>query len=81
MSLAVPVACGRLKNNPPYTGVGTCVRRTLSCLWWADSWPTLKATFKSALFDRGSAELNLAAKEYRGELAGKLGEKPKLAVR
>ncbi len=41
----------------------------------------LKVTFEPALFDPGSTELNSGAKTYLGQLAGKLKEKPKLAVR
>jgi len=41
----------------------------------------LKVTFAPALFDPGSTQLNPAAQKYLGQLAAKLAEKPKLAVR
>ena len=41
----------------------------------------LKVTFDPALFEAGSTELNPEAKKYLGELADKLKEKPKLALR
>jgi len=41
----------------------------------------LKVTFEPALFAPGSTELDAAAREYLGQLAGKLAEKPKLKVR
>lgn len=41
----------------------------------------LKVTFEPALFDPASTELNPAAQKYLGQLAAKLAEKPKLAVR
>ena len=41
----------------------------------------LKVTFEPALFDAGSVELNPSARDYLGQLSGKLAEKPKLAVR
>ena len=41
----------------------------------------LKVTFNPAEFDPGSVELNPAARKYLGELAKKLGDKPKLALR
>jgi len=41
----------------------------------------LKVTFAPAPFDPGSTELNAGAKQYLGQLAAKLGEKPKLALR
>ncbi len=41
----------------------------------------LKVTFDPALFAPGSAELDDAARDYLRQLAGKLVEKPKLAVR
>ncbi len=41
----------------------------------------LKVTFEPALFDAGSVDLNRGARDYLGQLSGKLAEKPKLAVR
>jgi len=41
----------------------------------------LKVTFAPALFDPGSTQPNPAAQKYLGQLAAKLAEKPKLAVR
>ena len=41
----------------------------------------LKVTFEPALFDAGSIALNPSARDYLGQLSGKLAEKPKLAVR
>ena len=41
----------------------------------------LKVTFNPALFEPGSTELDAAAQEYLSELAAKLSEKPKLALR
>ena len=41
----------------------------------------LKITFEPARFEPGSTELDAAARKYLGQLASKLGEKPKLRVR
>jgi hypothetical protein len=41
----------------------------------------LKVSFNPALFEAGSTQLDPETQKYLGELAGKLKEKPKLAVR
>lgn len=41
----------------------------------------LKVTFEPVVFDVGSTELNAGARKYLGQLANKLADKPKLAVR
>ncbi|MBT8429189.1 MAG: DUF748 domain-containing protein, partial [Gammaproteobacteria bacterium] len=41
----------------------------------------LKVSFNPALFDAGSTQLDPETQKYLGELAGKLKEKPKLALR